>query len=147
MPAHSASAIGAASSSSALMLNETNTFSPPGSQASSKSPRRANSPLRDNITILASASPPTITEPSSGLKAAPLRRVRDVIEQLEYGLDRGWIPRQLRGSIEKARTLNTKGLSLVHRVIVRRRAAQIQTLAAKKVKYWSMCCGRQRKFG
>ncbi|PVH90837.1 hypothetical protein DM02DRAFT_399961 [Periconia macrospinosa] len=101
LPAHSASAVGAASSSSALMLNETNTFSPPGSQTSTRSPRRANSPSRDNITVLASASPPTITEPSSGLKTPPPQRVRNVMEQLEDGLGRGWIPGRLRKSIEE----------------------------------------------
>jgi hypothetical protein len=66
LPSHSVSAAGAASNASALVLNERNIFSPPGSQAGTRSPRRANSPSRDNITVLASASPPTITEPSSG---------------------------------------------------------------------------------
>ncbi|PSN58769.1 hypothetical protein BS50DRAFT_368104 [Corynespora cassiicola Philippines] len=101
LPTHSASAAGAASSAGALTLNERNTFSPPSSQAGNRSPRRANSPSRDNIAVLASASPPTITEPSSGLKTPPPRRVRDVIERLEDGLDRGWIPGQLRELIEE----------------------------------------------
>jgi hypothetical protein len=77
LPTHSVSAAGAASNASALMLNERITFSPPSSQAGTtgRSPRRANSPSRDNIAVLASASPPTITEPSSGLKTPPPRRV------------------------------------------------------------------------
>ncbi|KAF1828267.1 hypothetical protein BDW02DRAFT_603569 [Decorospora gaudefroyi] len=66
LPTHTVSAVGAASNASAPVLNERNTFSPPGSQAGTRSPRRANSPSRDNIAVLASASPPTITEPSSG---------------------------------------------------------------------------------
>ncbi|KAF2462694.1 uncharacterized protein BDR25DRAFT_347642 [Lindgomyces ingoldianus] len=103
LPTHSVSAAGAASSASALILNERNTFSPPSSQAGTRSPRRANSPSRDNVTVLASASPPTITEPSSGLKTPPPRRVRDVMERLEDGLDSGWIPGWLRETIEEDR--------------------------------------------
>ncbi|KAL5371474.1 hypothetical protein DPSP01_014248 [Paraphaeosphaeria sporulosa] len=101
LPSHSLSAAGAASNASALVLNERNTFSPPSSQAGTRSPRRANSPSRDNIAVLASASPPTITEPSSGLKTPPPRRVRDVMERLEDGLDSGWIPGWLREPIEE----------------------------------------------
>lgn len=101
LPTHSVSAAGAASNASALLLNERNTFSPPSSQAGTRSPRRANSPSRDNIAVLASASPPTITEPSSGLKTPPPRRVRDVMERLEDGLDSGWIPGWLREPIEE----------------------------------------------
>ncbi|KAF2834338.1 hypothetical protein M501DRAFT_1009755 [Patellaria atrata CBS 101060] len=103
LPSHSVSAAGAASNTSALLLNERNTFSPPDSQAGARSPRRTNSPSRDNITVLASASPSTIMEPSSGLKAPPPRRVRDVMERLEDGLDRGWIPGLLRDLIEEDR--------------------------------------------
>ncbi|KAF2254200.1 hypothetical protein BU26DRAFT_134941 [Trematosphaeria pertusa] len=101
LPAHSVSAAGAASNVSALALNEKNTFSPPGSQAGTRSPRRANSPSRDSISVLASAFPPTITEPSSGLRTPPPRRVRDVMERLEDGLDRGWIPGRLREPIDE----------------------------------------------
>ncbi|KAF2679499.1 hypothetical protein K458DRAFT_117213 [Lentithecium fluviatile CBS 122367] len=101
LPFHSISAAGVASTASALMLNKRITFSPPGSQAGTRSPHRANSPSRDNIAVLASASPPTITEPSSGLKTLPPRRVRDVMERLEDSLDRGWIPGWLRELIEE----------------------------------------------
>ncbi|KAF2023753.1 hypothetical protein EK21DRAFT_118475 [Setomelanomma holmii] len=101
LPAHSVSATGETSNASVLLLNERNTFSPPGSQTGTKSPRRANSPSRDSMAFLASASPPTITEPSSGLKDPPPRRVRDVMERLEAGLDKGWIPIELRKLIEE----------------------------------------------
>ncbi|KAF2183978.1 hypothetical protein K469DRAFT_739699 [Zopfia rhizophila CBS 207.26] len=94
LPTHSVSAAGAASN--ALVLNEGNTFSPPGS------------PSRDNIAVLASASPPTITKPSSGLHAPPPRRVRDVMERLEDRLDRGWIPGELRNT---ARILSDPGVN------------------------------------
>jgi hypothetical protein len=78
------------------------TFSSPDSrQAGTKSIRRANSLSRDNIVGLASASPPTITEPSSGLKVPPPRRVRNVMARLEDGLDRGWIPGELQKPIEE----------------------------------------------
>src|SRR2546421_7875 len=70
----------------------TDAFSPPSTPE--------NRPSRDKIAVLASASPPTITEPSPGLKASPPRRVRDVMERLEDGLDRGWIPGWLREPIE-----------------------------------------------
>jgi hypothetical protein len=93
LPSHSVSI----AASSVLALNERNTFSPPSSQASTT--RRANSPSRDNITVLASASPPTITEPSSGLKTRPPQRLTEVIARLEAGLDRGWIPGRLRDTI------------------------------------------------
>ncbi|KAF2740307.1 hypothetical protein EJ04DRAFT_572164 [Polyplosphaeria fusca] len=101
LPTHSVSAAGAASNASALMLTEANTFSPPSSQVGTRRPHRANSPSRDNITALASASPPTIVELSSGLKTPPPRRVREVIERLEDELDRGWIPDRLRELIEE----------------------------------------------
>ncbi|KAJ6280845.1 hypothetical protein J3E71DRAFT_362255 [Bipolaris maydis] len=91
LPTHSVSAAGAASNTSALMLNERNTFSPPSSQAGTRSPCRANSPSSDNIAVRASTSPP-ITEPSSGLKTPPPLRVRNVMEQLEDGLNSGWTP-------------------------------------------------------
>ncbi|KAF2679856.1 hypothetical protein K458DRAFT_407707 [Lentithecium fluviatile CBS 122367] len=96
LPTHSVSTARTALTASALVLNEQNTFSPPGSQASTRSPHRTNSPSRDNIAVLASESPPTITEPSSGLKAPPPRRVSEIMERLEEGLDRGWIPSWLR---------------------------------------------------
>lgn len=101
LPTQSVSVVEATSNASALVLNGTNTFSPPSSQAGNRSARRANSPSRDSIAVLASATPPTITEPSSGLKTPPPQRVRDVMERLEDGLDRGWIPGRLRQSIEE----------------------------------------------
>ena len=42
LPIHGVSAAGVASNASALILNERNTFSPPSSQAGTRSPRRAN---------------------------------------------------------------------------------------------------------
>jgi len=101
LPIHSISAAGASSHASALMLNETNTFSLLSSQAGNRSPRRANSLTRDSIAILASASPATITGPSSGLERPPPRRVRDIMERLEDGLGGGWIPGRLREPIEE----------------------------------------------
>ncbi|KAF3030366.1 hypothetical protein E8E12_000933 [Didymella heteroderae] len=103
LPVHSMSAAGPGSNASALLLNERNTFSPLGSQSGARSPRRPNSPSRDSIAILASAYPPTITEPSSGLKNPPPIRVRNVMERLETGLDKGWIPEELRKLIEDDR--------------------------------------------
>ena len=101
LPAHSVSAAGGASNASVLLLNERNAFSPLGSQTGAKSPRRASSPSRDVMAILASVFPPKITEPSSGLKDPPPRRVRDVMERLKNGLDKGWIPIELRTLIEE----------------------------------------------
>ncbi|KAF1346405.1 hypothetical protein EJ07DRAFT_185592 [Lizonia empirigonia] len=101
LPIHSISAAGATSSASLLTLNERNTFSPSGSQTSARNPRRANSPSRDNIAVLATACPPTITEPSSGLKEPPPTRVTDFMERLGEGLEGGWIPSQLRKLIEE----------------------------------------------
>jgi hypothetical protein len=98
---HNLPAASSASNASTLMLNKRNTFSPSSSQASTRSPRRPNSPSRNNITVLASSTPPTIVEPSSRLKTPPPQRVRDVIERLEAGLDRGWIPRPLRELIKE----------------------------------------------
>jgi hypothetical protein len=78
------------------------TFSPPDSrQAGTRSLRRANSLSRDSIIELASAYPPTIIQPSSGLKVPPPRRVRNVMGRLEDGLDRGWIPGELQRPIEE----------------------------------------------
>jgi hypothetical protein len=90
-----------ASNASTLMLNKRNTFSLSSSQASTRSPRRPNSLSRNNITVLASSTPLTIVELSSGLKTLPLQRVRDVMERLEAGLDRGWILRPLRELIKE----------------------------------------------
>ncbi|KAF2634935.1 hypothetical protein P280DRAFT_523597 [Massarina eburnea CBS 473.64] len=101
LPTHSISAAGATSSANPLTLHERNTFSPSGSQTSARNPRRANSSSRDNIAVLATACPPTITEPSSGLKEPPPTRVTDVMERLEEGLEGGWIPGQLRKFIEE----------------------------------------------
>ncbi|KAH8726038.1 hypothetical protein GQ44DRAFT_579865, partial [Phaeosphaeriaceae sp. PMI808] len=101
LPTHSVSAAGVASNVSALTLNETNTFSPSSSQFGTRSPRRANSPPRKKIAVLASASPPTITKPSLGLKKPLPQKVRDVKERLGEGLDKGWIPVELRKLIEE----------------------------------------------
>ncbi|KNG52805.1 hypothetical protein DDE82_009088 [Stemphylium lycopersici] len=111
LPTHSISAAGATSSANPLTLHERNTFSPSGSQTSARNPRRANSPSRDNIAVLATACPPTITEPSSGLKEPPPTRVTDVMERLEEGLEGGWIPGQLRKLIEEDTDFGYQGLS------------------------------------
>jgi hypothetical protein len=100
LPVHSVSAVGAASNVNALVLNEGNTFALPSSTGGSRSSRRPPSPSRDDAATLAFASPPTITGPGSILKAPPPQKVRDTIQRLEDGLDRGWIPSSLRKPIE-----------------------------------------------
>jgi hypothetical protein len=60
-----------------------------------RNPRRPINPSRDTIAVLATACPPPMTEPSSGLKEPPPTRVTDVMERLGEGLDGGWIPSQL----------------------------------------------------
>lgn len=78
------------------------------SSSSSKHTRRdtdldlqsANSPTRDSIATLASASPPIITGSSSGLMVPPPRKVQEVMGRLEDGLDRGYISGWLRRPIE-----------------------------------------------
>ena len=98
LPSHSVSAIEMASG--VLDLNKGNTFSLPASQVTGQTPRRSNSPTRDNVVILASAVPPTITMASSGLEVPPPRKVTNVMDRLEEGLGQGWIPGRLRELIE-----------------------------------------------
>ena len=89
-PEQSASAVG--SNARPLILGNSTTFSPPTSRIGASTPRRSNSPSRETIAALRTASPPITTEPLDGVELAPPARVMAVVARLEDGLDQGWIP-------------------------------------------------------
>lgn len=55
---------------------------------------------RNYVTALATASPPTMARQSETRDAVLPQKVKNVVERLKHGLDRGWISGNLRELIE-----------------------------------------------